>query len=143
MSCITVLVRHARIILIQQLLLGHETWNGIVFVCPLAICAFVRRWNLSIRSASVCLQRAASWWWYRSTSRSMLVLHRHQDGSLQIRKQDILVQFARRLGLDVPRQEAYSFLIQVEVTRAWARLVVFHEPLRLIDVPLVFPFFLL
>lgn len=88
----------------------------------------------------------ASWWYSRSRSRSrsrssrssrsnMLALHRHQDGSLQIRKQDLVVKFARRLGLNVPREEAYRLLIHVEVTRAWARLVVFHEPLRLINVP--------
>ena len=65
----------------------------------------------------------------------MLALHRHQDGSLQIRKQDLVVKLARRFGLNVPREEAYRLLIHVEVTRAWARLVVFHEPLRLIDVP--------
>jgi hypothetical protein len=68
----------------------------------------------------VCLPclAAASWWYSGSSSRSrssMLALHRHQDGSLQIRKQDIVVQFARRLGLNIPRQEAYRLLVQVEV----------------------------
>jgi hypothetical protein len=88
----------------------------------------------------VCLPclAAASWWYSCSStsrSRGLLALHRHQGGSLQIRKQDIVVQFARRLGLNIPRQEAYRLLVQVEVARARARLVVFHEPLRLIDVP--------
>ena len=104
----------------------------------LFVCVWIGYVNFVVGCA--CM---ASWWYSRrSRSRScrssrsnMLALHRHQDGSLQIRKQDLVVKFARRLGLNVPREEAYRLLIHVEVTRAWARLVVFHEPLRLINVP--------
>jgi hypothetical protein len=121
--------------------LGHKTWNGIVFVCMsaryLCVCEMGYVNSFACACPALACLAAASWWYSRSSrsSRSMLALHRHQDGSLQIRKQDIVVQFARRLGLNVPRQEAYRLLVQVEVTRARARLIVFHEPLRLIDVP--------
>ncbi|KAF8268884.1 hypothetical protein EI94DRAFT_1726581 [Lactarius quietus] len=99
-------------------------------------CLYVRSlslngWDVSIVGYySVSRQTTASW------CTNMLALHRHQRRSLQISKQDVLVvRLARRLRLNVPREEADGLLIHVEVPRAWTRLVVLHESLRLIDVP--------
>jgi hypothetical protein len=80
-----------------------------------------------------CLEDPTSWW---NSSSSMLSLHHRQDGNLQISKKDIVVEIANGLGLDVPREKADRFLIHVQISRARTRLVIFHEPFRLIDVPI-------
>ena len=129
-----------------------ESLGACLFVCPLAIQRDVDRRcldELAVVIYTVCLpaslpasllrcwlgvarQTPASWWYS-----SMLALHRRQDGSLQICEQDVVVEIARRLGLDVPREKADRLFIHVQISRPRARLVVFHEPLRLIDISII------
>ena len=114
--------------------LSGVTWMGSVS-CRVLQCACLPDSMLVLLGLALnhhCSAGPASWWY----SSSMLSLHHRQDGNLQICKQDIVVEIADGLGFDVPREKADRLFIHVQISRARARLVILHEPFRLIDVPI-------